>query len=122
VCSSEQCPAYERQYDLLRQAGLDEVYCISVNDAFVMFQWGRHLNIRHVRLIPDGSGHFTRRMGMLVNREHLGFGYRSWRYSMVVRDQIIEHFFEEPGINDAGDDDDPYTVSAPEHMIATLSR
>ena len=122
VCSSEQCPAYERQYDRLRESGLDEIYCISVNDAFVMFQWGRHLNIRQVKLIPDGSGHFTRRMGMLVNREHLGFGYRSWRYSMVVRDQIIEHFFEEPGINDAADDDDPYTVSSPEHMIATLSR
>jgi len=122
VCSSEQCPAYERRYDELRQAGLDEIYCISVNDAFVMFQWGRHLGIRRVRLIPDGSGHFTRRMGMLVNREHLGFGYRSWRYSMVVRDQTIEHFFEEPGINDAGEDDDPYTVSSPEHMLTVLSR
>ena len=122
TCSTEQCPAYERQYEDLRKAGLDEIYCISVNDAFVMYQWGRHLNITKVRLIPDGSGHFTRRMGMLVNREHLGFGYRSWRYSMVVRDQIIEHFFEEPGINDAGDDDDPYSVSSPERMIAALSR
>ena len=122
TCSSEQCPAYERQYDDLRRAGLDEIYCISVNDAFVMYQWGKHLNISRVKLLPDGSGHFTRRMGMLVNREHLGFGYRSWRYSMVVRNQIIEHFFEEPGINDAGADDDPYEVSSPDHMIAALSR
>ncbi len=122
VCSSEQCPAYERKYDELRGLGLDEVYCISVNDAFVMFQWGRHLNIRKVRLLPDGSGHFTRRMGMLVNREELGFGYRSWRYSMVVNDQVIEHLFEEPGIDAASKDDDPYGVSSPEHMISVLSR
>jgi peroxiredoxin len=121
VCSSEQCPAYERMYAELIDAGLDEVYCISVNDAFVMFQWAKQLNIRHVKLIPDGSGHFTRRMGMLVNKEHLGFGYRSWRYSMIVDDCIIEQWFPEPGINDSGEDSDPYSVSAPEHMLEYLA-
>jgi thioredoxin-dependent peroxiredoxin len=120
VCSQEQCPAYERSYADLRAAGLDEVFCISVNDAFVMFQWGRHLSIKSIKLLPDGSGHFTRRMGMLIDKDHLGFGYRSWRYSMVVNDGIIEQFFEEPGINDEGADDDPYTVTAPEVMIKYL--
>lgn len=120
VCSNHQCPAYERLYQQLIEAGLDEVYCISVNDAFVMFQWGRHLSIRHVKLIPDGSGHFTRRMGMLVNKDHLGFGYRSWRYSMIVNRGVIEQFFPEPGINDEGADDDPYTVSSPEYLLDYL--
>ena len=120
VCSTRQCPAYEQHYDELRALDLDEVYCISVNDAFVMFQWARHLSIEKVKLLPDGSGHFTRRMGMLVNKDHLGFGYRSWRYSMVVADSVIEKFFYEPGINDTGSDDDPYTVTAPEVMMAYL--
>jgi peroxiredoxin len=120
TCTTEQCPAYERAYEELRALGIDEIYCISVNDAFVMYQWARHLSIAKLKLIPDGSGAFTRRMGMLVNKEHLGFGYRSWRYSMLVTDGIIQQLFEEPGINDNGADEDPYTVSSPEHMIAYL--
>ena len=71
-------------------------------------------------MLPDGSGHFTRRMGMLVNKEHLGFGYRSWRYAMVVKDGVVEAWFEEPGINDVGDDSDPYEVSDPETVLAYL--
>lgn len=120
VCSTSQCPAYEERYDELRSLGMDEVYCIAVNDAFVMFQWAKHLSITKTRLLPDGSGHFTRRMGMLVNKDHLGFGYRSWRYSMVVANSVIEKFFCEPGINDTGADDDPYSLSAPEVMIEYL--
>lgn len=120
VCSTNQCPAYEQQHDELCSLDIDDVYCISVNDAFVMFQWAKHLNITKIRLLPDGSGQFTRRMGMLVNKEHLGFGYRSWRYSMIVADSVIEKFFCEPGINDTGSDDDPYTVTSPEVMIEYL--
>ena len=120
VCSSEQCPAYERDYDALREAGVDEVYCIAVNDAFVMFQWSKHLGIEKVKMLPDGSGDFTRRMGMLVRKDHLGFGDRSWRYAMVVDDGTIAAWFEEPGINDAGRDDDPYGASAPERVVAWL--
>jgi thioredoxin-dependent peroxiredoxin len=120
VCSTAQCPAYESSYSDIRAQGVDEVYCISVNDAFVMFQWARQLSIHDVKLLPDGSGHFTRRMGMLVNKDHLGFGYRSWRYSMIVRDSMIEQFFEEPGINDCGEDDDPYSVTSPEVMLEYL--
>jgi hypothetical protein len=68
---------------------VDEVDCISVNDAFVMYQWGRHLGVEKVKLLPDGSGDFTRRMGMLIRKDHLGFGERSWRYAMVVDDGEI---------------------------------
>lgn len=121
VCSSKQCPEYERRYDEIRALGVDEIYCIAVNDAFVMYQWGRHLDIRKVKLMPDGSGRFTRRIGMLVDKDRLGFGYRSWRYAMVVRDGIVEKWFEEPGINDEGSDDDPYTVTGPGPIVEYLT-
>jgi thioredoxin-dependent peroxiredoxin len=122
VCSGSQCPDYERQYQDLLECGVNDVYCISVNDAFVMFQWAKHLAIKNLKLLPDGNAAFTRRMGMLVNKEHLGFGYRSWRYSMVVDDRKIRLFFEEPGINDAGADDDPYTVTKPDVMLEHLRK
>lgn len=122
VCSGSQCPDYERQYAEIRACGIDEVYCISVNDAFVMYQWAKHLGLSKVKLLPDGNGAFTRRMGMLINKEHLGFGYRSWRYSMVVDDRKVTHLFEEPGINDVGSDEDPYTVTKPDVMIEHLRR
>jgi peroxiredoxin len=120
TCSNEQCPAFERSYAEVLGYGVDEVICISVNDAFVMYQWGRHLGVSKVRLVPDGSGHFTRRMGMLIDKDHVGMGYRSWRYVMVVKDGVIEKWFEEPGINDEGSDDDPYTVTDPETLLAYL--
>ena len=120
TCTSEQCPAYEASYDTLRAAGADEVYCLSVNDAFVMFQWGKMLGLEKVKLLPDGSGHFTRRMGMLISKDHLGFGDRSWRYAMVVEDAKIVALFEEPGINDDGSDADPYGESAPQKVIDWL--
>lgn len=117
TCSTEQCPAFERIYDDFKTVGVDEVYCLSVNDAFVMFQWGKNLGLKNVKLLPDGSADFTRRMGMLIRKDHLGFGERSWRYAMVVDDGVITAWFEEPGINDAGLDDDPYGVSAPEPVL-----
>jgi thioredoxin-dependent peroxiredoxin len=120
TCSTEQCPAYERSYDALRAAGAGEVYCLSVNDAFVMYQWGKQLGLAKVKLLPDGAGHFTRRMGMLIDKDHLGFGLRSWRYSMVVEDGRVIAWFEELGINDEGADEDPYGVSAPEQILAWL--
>ena len=120
TCSNEQCPAFERLYDDFRAVGVDEVYCIAVNDAFVMYQWGKHLGLEKVKLLPDGSGAFTRLMGMLINKDHLGFGMRSWRYAMVVEDNEITAWFEEPGINDIGTDDDPYGQSAPERVLEAL--
>lgn len=120
TCSNEQLPGFERLYDQFKAAGVDEVICITVNDAFVVYQWSRQLNVSHVKFLPDGSGKFTRLMGMLVNKEHLGFGYRSWRYVMVVNNGVVEQWFEEPGINDAGLDDDPYTVTNPEVVLNYL--
>ena len=120
TCSNEQCPAFERLHDEFLKLGVDEVYCISVNDAFVMYQWGRNLGLSKIRLLPDGSGHFTRRMGMLIDKDHLGFGLRSWRYAMVVADNTITHWFEEPGINDDGNDSDPYGETSPERVLAAL--
>jgi peroxiredoxin len=120
TCSNEQCPAFERLYEDLKATGVDEVYCIAVNDAFVMYQWGKHLGLEKVKLLPDGSGDFTRRMGMLIKKDHLGFGLRSWRYAMIVRDNDVIGWFEEPGINDVGADEDPYGETAPETVLEAL--
>jgi peroxiredoxin len=120
TCSNEQCPNYERLYDEFKQVGVDEVYCVSVNDAFVMFQWGKNLGLKNVKLLPDGNGEFTRRMGMLIDKSHLGFGLRSWRYAMVIDDNVVTHWCEEPGINDTGDDEDPYGETAPEKLLDEL--
>ncbi len=118
TCSNEQCPSFERLHDTFREAGFDRVYCVSVNDAFVMYQWGKNLGLEKVKLLPDGNGDFTRRMGMLIDKRHLGFGMRSWRYAMVVEDNRITHWFEEPGINDEGSDSDPYGETSPENILA----
>lgn len=122
TCSNEQCPAYERLHERFKAAGIDDVYCLSVNDAFVMYQWGKGLGLEKVKLLPDGSGDFTRRIGMLIDKSHLGFGLRSWRYAMVIEDNRVVEWFEEPGINDDGSDSDPYGETAPENVLATLER
>jgi peroxiredoxin len=85
-----------------------------------MFQWGKSLNLSNIKLIPDGNGDFTRRLGMLIKKEHLGFGQRSWRYAIVVKDGVIEKWFEEPGINDEGTDQDPYGETSPEKVLDYL--
>lgn len=120
TCSNEQCPAYERHYSEFKALGVDDVVCLSVNDAFVMYQWQQKLGTPSIRFVPDGSGKFTRGMGMMVNKDHVGFGERSWRYSMVVDDGVIQAFFEEPGKNDTGDDNDPYEVSDPGTILEWL--
>jgi thioredoxin-dependent peroxiredoxin len=120
TCSNEQCPAFDSLYGDFTASGVDEIYCISVNDAFVMYQWGQHLGLKNVKLLPDGSGDFTRRMGMLINKNHVGFGDRSWRYAMIVDDNVITAWFEEPGINDDGVDNDPYGETAPDNILKAL--
>ena len=120
TCSSQQMPAYEALYDKFKNLGIDEVYCVSVNDSFVMNAWARALRLERVKLIPDGSGEFTKSLGMLVNKPAQGFGLRSWRYSAYVDDREIVKFFEEPGLNELSADDDPYEVSDPETMLKFL--
>jgi peroxiredoxin len=119
TCSSNHLPRYEELYEEFKAQGVDQIICISVNDAFVMFQWGKQIGAKNVLLLPDGNGEFTRKMGMLVDKSNLGFGMRSWRYSMLVNDGKIEKIFVEP---DFGDNCpiDPFEVSDADTMLAYL--
>lgn len=119
TCSSTHLPGYEAKYDEFKALGVDEVICLSVNDAFVMFQWGKAQGVSKVKLLPDGSGHFTEKLGMLVKKDNLGFGKRSWRYSMYVDDKEIKKVFIEPGfVDDCADD--PFEVSDADTMLNYL--
>ena len=100
ACSESHLPGFERRYDEFRALGIDAIYCLSVNDAFVMFQWARVAGIEKVFMLPDGNADFTRLMGMLVQRTKTGMGLRSWRYAMHVVDGTIEKLFVEPGFRD----------------------
>jgi peroxiredoxin len=120
TCSSTHLPRYEELYDDFRALGVDEVICLSVNDAFVMFQWGEHQGVEKVKLLPDGSGTFTRKMGMLVSKDNLGFGMRSWRYSAFVDDGEIQKMFVEPGFDDECPTD-PFEVSDADTMLNYLT-
>ena len=120
TCSSQQLPGFEKEYNSIKDMGIDEIYCISVNDSYVMNAWADRMDIQNVKMIPDGSGNFTRFMGMLIGKNHLGFGNRSWRYMAVVNDGAVEKWWQEPGINNEGTDDDPYVESTPDNMIDYL--
>jgi len=120
TCSSTHLPGFEDKYQQLKDKGVDDIYCISVNDAFTMFQWSKNLNVKNVKMLPDGNGDFTRLMGMLVKKENLGFGERSWRYSMHVVDGEIKSLFSEPGIMD-NCPEDPFTVSDVDTMLASMT-
>ncbi|WP_414562623.1 MULTISPECIES: peroxiredoxin [unclassified Anabaena] len=119
TCSTSHLPRYEELYDEFKALGVDEIVCVSVNDAFVMFQWGKQQGAQKVFLLPDGNGEFTRRMGMLVDKSNLGFGMRSWRYSMVVNDGKIEKIFTEAGHTD-NCPTDPFEVSDADTMLGYL--
>src|SRR3989344_3629862 len=119
TCSSTHLPGYEAKYDEIKSLGVDEIYCISVNDAFVMFQWAKNLGIEKVKMMPDGSALFTEGMGMLVKKDNLGFGDRSWRYSMYVVDGDVKKVFAELGFSD-NCQDDPFLVSDADTMIKYL--
>ncbi|MEW5727892.1 MAG: peroxiredoxin [Pseudomonadota bacterium] len=119
TCSTSHLPRYEQLYDQFRQQGVDSVVCLSVNDAFVMYQWGTSQGADNVFLLPDGNGEFTRKMGMLVDKANLGFGMRSWRYSMYVEDGEIKQLFREPGFED-NCPSDPFQVSDADTMLEWL--
>ena len=121
TCTSKQLPGFENNYKEFKKHFIDEIYCISVNDTFVMNAWAHNENLKNVKVIPDGSGQFTRQMGMLVNKDNKGFGYRSWRYAMIVNDGIIEKIFEEPGKSD-NFGEDPYGESSPENVLMWLEQ
>ena len=119
TCSTTHAPGYEAVYDEMKALGVDEVICLSVNDAFVMFQWKKNLGLEKVFMLPDGNGDFTKGMGMLVKKTNLGFGDRSWRYSMFVEDGMIKKMFVEPEFGD-NCPTDPFEVSNAETMLEYL--
>ncbi|MFN4098574.1 MAG: peroxiredoxin [Pararhodobacter sp.] len=120
TCSTYQLPGFENGFADFQAQGIDAIYCMSVNDAFVMNQWAKSQGLANVQVIPDGSGEFTRRMGMLVRKDNLGFGLRSWRYAAIINDGVIEAWFEEPGLCD-NHVEDPYSVSSPESLMTWLT-
>jgi glutaredoxin-like protein len=116
TCSSTHLPRYNELAPLLRQNGVDQIVCMAVNDAFVMNEWKAGQDADNITVIPDGNGDFSAGMGMLVDKRALGFGMRSWRYSMLVRDGVIEKAFVEP--ERVGD---PFEVSDAETMLHYLN-
>mmetsp|Transcript_23914 Transcript_23914/g.32753 ORF Transcript_23914/g.32753 Transcript_23914/m.32753 type:complete len:214 (-) Transcript_23914:75-716(-) len=137
TCSSSHVPGYEKNYEKLKSLGIDEVYCLSVNDAFVMRQWGISLklekedsiadnplnpgNFKKVKLIPDGAANFTRAMGFsCIWDTERGFGERSWRYSVVIKDMKVEKIFIEDGEVHQNSVADPFLVSDCDTMLTYL--
>ncbi|BAU58185.1 peroxiredoxin family protein/glutaredoxin [Halorhodospira halochloris] len=112
TCSSTHLPRYDELAPTFFESGVDDIVCLSVNDAFVMEEWKRDQQVQHVTLIPDGNGEFSAGMGMLVDKQDLGFGKRSWRYSMLVNDGVIEKMFVEPEVPG-----DPFEVSDADTML-----
>jgi glutaredoxin-like protein len=116
TCSSSHVPRYNQLTPVLQAHGVDEVICMSVNDAFVMNQWKAEQKAHNITFLPDGNGEFTRGMGMLVSKTDLGFGDRSWRYSMLVKDGIIEKMFIEADLPG-----DPFEVSDADTMLGYIA-
>ena len=116
TCSSTHVPRYNQLTPVFKQHGVDEVVCISVNDAFVMNQWQKEQKAFDVNFVPDGNGDFSRGMGMLVAKNDIGFGDRSWRYSMLVKDGVIEKMFIEADIPG-----DPFEVSDADTMLSYVA-
>ncbi len=116
TCSSTHVPGYNELANVFKENGVDDMICISVNDAFVMEEWAKDQKADNITFIPDGNGQFTEGMGLLVDKSDLGFGKRSWRYSMLVKDGTVEKMFiepEEPG--------DPFKVSDAQTMLSYIN-
>jgi len=116
TCSSSHVPRFNQLAPVFKAHGVDEIVCISVNDAFVMNEWKTEQKADQITFLPDGNGDFTDGMGMLVDKHELGFGKRSWRYSMLVQDGVVEKMFIEPDVPG-----DPYGVSDADTMLAYVA-
>ncbi|WP_370931138.1 peroxiredoxin [Bartonella sp. DGB1] len=119
TCSSTHLPRFDALYEEFKKLGIDEIYCLSVNDAFVMNAWSKHLNIKNVKFIPDGSAEFTKAVDMLVAKDNLGFGERSWRYAAIINNKKVEALFSEEGKQDNAPND-PFEVSNAETVLNYL--
>jgi len=120
TCSTYQLPGFEEKFAEFKSLGIKDIYCASVNDAFVMNCWAKDQKIKKVKMIPDGSGKFTRKMKMLVSKDNLGFGHRSWRYAVVVNNGQIEKWFIEGDVVEDEFEGDPYGVTSPENILTWL--
>lgn len=118
TCSTYQLPGFEENYDKIRDMGIDEIYVASVNDAFVMNAWANVLGIKNVKVLPDGNGEFAESLGMLIDFSGVGFGKRSRRFAVVLKDNAVEKMFVEPEASDR--DPDPYGESSPENVMKYL--
>ena len=119
TCSTFQLPGFELDAQKFYDKGVDAIYCISVNDAFVMNAWRDAQNLKNVKVIPDGNGDFTKGMNMDVTFNNRGFGMRSWRYAMIVDNGTITQMFIEPG-KATDSDPDPYGETSPDNVFASL--
>jgi len=119
TCSTYQLPGFENNFAEFKALGIKDIYCVSVNDGFVMNCWAKDQKIKKVKMIPDGSCKFTEAMQMDVYKDNLGFGRRSWRYACVVNNGQIEKWFVEPGMAD-NCEDDPYGETSPENILRWL--
>jgi len=121
TCSTYQLPGFENNAEEFKKLGIDEIYCLSVNDSFVMNKWAQAQDLKSVKVIPDGSLKFTNAMNMNVQKDNHAFGQRSWRYAVVADDMKIVQTFIEPGKCENGSvDDDPYGASSPENILKYL--
>ena len=119
TCSTYQLPNFEKMYADFSLSGIDEIYCMSVNDAFVMNAWAKDQKLENVKVIPDGSGRFTRGMGMLVRKDPEDFGYRSWRYAAHIEDCVVKKMWVEEGKMDDCPTD-PYGATNPQEILEDL--
>ena len=120
TCSTYQLPGFEENFKAFKELGIDDILCVSVNDAFVMNCWAKQQKIKKVKMIPDGSAKFTNKMKMSVQKDNLGFGERSWRYAVVVNNGQIEKWFIEGDVVEDNCADDPYGVTSPENILDWL--
>ena len=116
TCSSSHLPRYNELYPVFKDNGIDDIYCLSVNDTFVMNAWQDDQAADSITMIPDGNGDFSKGMGMLVDKRDLGFGDRSWRYAMIVDNGVIEKMFIEPEV-----EGDPFGVSDADTVLKHLN-
>ena len=116
TCSTQQLPGYEQAYSEFREAGIDDIYCVTVNDSFICNEWHIDQGLVNVKIIPDGSAEFTIKMGMDVRKDNVGFGIRSWRYAAIIDDGHVIQEFVEPGFAD-NFEGDPYDISAAENVL-----
>ena len=116
TCSSTHLPRYNELAPVFFANGVDAILCVSVNDTFVMNEWAKDQEVSNITLVPDGNGEFTEGMGLLVDKADLGFGKRSWRYSMLVKDGVVQKQFIEP--QEPGD---PFKVSDADTMLSYIN-